>query len=146
MDLFYKYIPPTSRMVIDPSKKSILGICCSADYLNGTLTYEKDGVLFELPIKKQNVSWDFCDDYTYLETQGYIGIVLNVPGEQNSISARHLLVYKFYKGELNDDACIQYILERDQDMYEIVRHKAGPHFDNYETLEQKSTDDFALFV
>ena len=133
-----KYNPTVRRIVRDIFGQLFLCVC--ADYLYGTLTCVSNNTKYTFFVRCQGELWDFCDDQDYLNSQGYIGIVLNVPNEPKSIEARHSLVNKFFKGVLNLESCIQYILKKDEDKYEII----GEDYIN-ERLQEKPNDDYSNF-
>lgn len=135
-----KYNPTVGRIVRDIFGQ--LFLCVRAEYLSGTLTCVSDNTIYIFFVRRQGELWDFCDDQAYLNSQGYIGIVLNVPNEPKSIEARHCLVNKFFQGDfaLNLESCIQYILEKDKDKYEII----GEDYIS-ERLQEKPNDDYSNF-
>ncbi len=140
MYLFDKYNPTVGRIVRDNFGQLFLCVC--AYYLYGILTCVSDTDKYIFFVRYQGKLWDFCDDKDYLNSKGYIGIVLNVPNEPKSIEARHSLVNKFFQGDfdLNLESCIQYILKKDEDEYEII----GEDFIN-EILRKKEITDYSNF-
>ena len=106
-----KYNPTVRRIVRDIFGQLFLCVC--ADYLYGTLTCVSNNTKYTFFVRCQGELWDFCDDQDYLNSQGYIGIVLNVPNEPKSIEARHSLVNKFFKGVYDGQINLIYLINID---------------------------------